>query len=110
MTAEMIITVVVAVLGSNLIQFFITRSDNKKRIADELDELEGKLMELKLDHSKTHMLLLLSDYVSERAEVMKAADEYFRELKGNSYVSSLFAKWLDKHDIPKPLWFNGGEY
>lgn len=102
MSAETIITVVVAVLGSNLIQFFINRIDNRKRIKEELHEL-------KIDHCRTHMLLLISDYPDEISEIMSAADYYFRVLKANSYISIIFAKWLKKNNLPVPIWFTGGE-
>lgn len=99
---EIIATVVVAVIGSNLIQFFVTRWDTKRGIKDQLKKLEK-------DSVRTQMLVMMSDYPEERNEIMTLAEHYFRVLKGNWYLTELFTKWLKDNKLQKPSWLEGGE-
>ena len=101
MTAEAIITIIVAVLGSNLIQFFVTRRDQKKGIKDQLIKLEK-------DSCRTQMLVMMSDYPFEKTEIMTLAEHYFKVLKGDWYLTDLFDKWLKEQGIRRPEWFPGG--
>ena len=98
---ETVTAVVVAVIGSNLIQFFVTRRDKKKGIQDQLIKLEK-------DSCRTQMLVMMSDYPEEKDEIMRLAEHYFGDLKGNWYLTSLFDGWLKDKGILKPSWFNGG--
>ena len=102
MTAEAIITIIVAVLGSNLIQFFVTRRDQRKGIKDQLLKLEK-------DSCRTQLLVMMSDYPDEKNEIMTLGEHYFKVLKGDWYLTSLFSVWMTKHDVLKPDWFNGGD-
>ena len=36
---------------------------------------------------------------------MTLAKYYFEDLEGNWYASSIFRAWLEKNEIPEPLWF-----
>lgn len=37
-------------------------------------------------------------------------EHYFKNLKANWYMTSIFSKWLDRHVGVKPDWFdNGGD-
>lgn len=102
MTAESIIAIIAAVLGSNLIQFFVSRRDKKKGIQEQLIKLEK-------DSCRTQLLVMMSDYADEKTEIMTLGEHYFKDLKGDWYLTDLFAKWLSAHKIAKPDWFNGGE-
>lgn len=102
MTGEAIVAIIAAVLGSNLIQFFVSRRDSKKGIKEQLFKLEK-------DSCRTQLLVMMSDYADEKTEIMTLAEHYFKDLKGDWYLTDLFAKWLSAHKIAKPDWFNGGE-
>lgn len=102
MTAEAIITIIVAVLGSNLIQFFVTRRDQRKGIKDQLLKLEK-------DSCRTQLLVMMSDYPDEKNEIMTLGEHYFKVLKGDWYLTSLFSVWMSKNDVIRPDWFNGGD-
>ena len=103
MTAEAIIAIIVAVLGSNLIQFFVGRRDKKKGIQEQLTKLEK-------DSCRTQLLVMMSDYADEKTEIMTLSEHYFKDLKGDWYLTDLFDKWLKEHKIRKPDWFpHGGE-
>lgn len=108
---DMVRDFLLACLGAGLfgfLQFLITRHDNKK---DELGEITRRLKEMEKDQCRTQMLLLISDYPSENAEIMKIAEHYFKSeenggLGGDWYMTNLFNKWLTKQNLGKPEWFN----
>lgn len=94
-------TIVIAILASNglfaFIQFLITRYDTKKNVKDKLTILEK-------DGIRTQLLLLILMRPDEQTEILKLAEHYFKKLKGNWYMTSLFSKWCDQHDL-EPEWF-----
>lgn len=57
------------------------------------------------DELRTQLLLLMADYPDEMAEIMKLAEHYFGDLKGNWYCSILFSRFLEEKGIAKPEWF-----
>lgn len=97
-------TIIVAILASNglfaILQFLITRHDQKKNWKCKLDRLEK-------DGLRTQLLLLLLMMPDEKKEILTIGEHYFVRLKGNWYMTSLFDKWCKKYDL-KPEWFKGG--
>lgn len=97
------VQIIIAILGSTavatLIQFFVTRRDNRIGIAKRLDKLEK-------DGLRTQLLLLILLRPSEQQEILTLAEHYFKDLKGNWYMSAVFRHWLDENEIPEPLWFD----
>lgn len=114
MEQDVLGTIVLAILGSNglfaLMQFLISRMDNQKndKSSDKktLDRIEKRLDTQERDSCRTQMLLMLSDYPDQTAEIMKLAHHYFAELGGNWYMTSIFNQWLIKNKHGKPEWFN----
>ena len=70
--------------------------------------IKSKLKKLEKDSIRTQLLLMISDYPDEKQEIMTLAQYYFVTLKSDWYMTSLFDKYLSKHGIDKPYWFNGG--
>lgn len=102
-----------AMLGAGVltfVQFLITRNDNRNdRIGEIEQQLENIAAQLKLhekDQCRTQMLLLISDYPAENAELMKLAKHYFSDLQGDWYMTNIFNKWLTERQLGKPEWFN----
>ena len=96
MTAENIVALVGIVLGSgalfSFIQFLITRHDIRKGwTAQNVDRLQ--------------LMVLIADYPRKVDEILKLAEHYFVELRGNSFLKELFADWLASQNIEKPEWF-----
>lgn len=102
-----IFQIVAAIIGSTgivgLIQFLIARRDNKKSMLVKIDK---KLDKVEKDNCRTQLLLMLSDYTDSTSEIMILAEHYFKDLKGDWYVSSLFKTWLKKQHIESPFWFD----
>ena len=95
-------TIIVAVLASNglfaLLQFLITRHDQKKNVKGRLDRLEK-------DGLRTQLLLLILLRPLEKQEILTLGEHYFKVLKGNWYMTSIFNKWLEDNKVAKPEWF-----
>lgn len=104
--SEITKVVVAAVLGSNalfaFLQFLITRRDTKKNV-------KGKLLTLEKDVLRTQLLLLILLKPEEKQEILTIAEHYFKDLKGNWYMTSIFNKWLKEKKIAEPTWFDSKE-
>jgi hypothetical protein len=107
MDRDLIMTIVLAILGSNgffaVVQLLITRDDTKKNV-------KGKLERLEKDGLRTQLLLLFLLMPDEKKEILTIAQHYFVKpphgLGGNWYMTSLFDKWIEKNlNGVKPEWF-----
>lgn len=103
-------TIILAVLGStalsSLIQFLIKRYDEKK---DAKFNVKEKLTTLEKDVLRTQMLLLILMKPEEKKEILTVGEHYFKELKGDWYMTSIFNKWLESSGTAEPEWFEGVE-
>lgn len=97
-------TIILAVLGStalsSLIQFLIKRWDDKHNVKDKLATLEKDVL-------RTQMLLLILMKPEEKKEILTIGEHYFKTLKGNWYMTSIFNKWLESSGTAEPEWFEG---
>ena len=103
-------TIILAVLGStalsSLIQFLIKRYDEKK---DANFNVREKLTTLEKDTLRTQMLLMILMKPEEKKEILTIGEHYFKELKGDWYMTSIFNKWLESSGTAEPEWFEGVE-
>lgn len=98
--------IIIAVVGSTalatLVQFFVTRHDNKRNLSKRLDRLER-------DGLRTQLLLLILLRPGEKQEILTLAEHYFKDLKGDWYMTSIFNSWVEENGIAEPEWFTGGQ-
>lgn len=99
---EMITGIVIALLSSGLIQFFVNRFDNKNA---KLDKIIAEQKKNEKDQLRTQLLVMMSLMPQSHEEIMQLAERYFKELNGDWFYSSLFAKWIKENKIEKPIWF-----
>ena len=94
--------ILIAVLGGGnlllFVKFLIERYDETKGIGKTLAKLEK-------DGLRTQLLLLILMRPEEVTEILTLAQHYFVDLKGNWYMTSMFAKWCDEHGL-EPEWFD----
>lgn len=110
-------SIIIAIVGSGafsaliagVFNLIVNRKGRLKAIEDRLDLIDKKLQQSEKDELRTQLLLLLSDYPHETAEILKISEHYFADLEGNWYCTSLFNKWLEENNIAKPEWFKGGK-
>ena len=68
----------------------------------------SKLKKLEKDTVRLQLLFLMYIMPDEKQELMTLAQYYFETLKADWYLSSLFERWLQAHNMPRPSWFKGG--
>ena len=107
--------ILLAVLGGgNLILFvkFLIERHDRKTEQEENNEREGiknKLLVLEKDGLRTQLLLLILIRPEEQTEILRIAEHYFKVLKGDWYMTSIFNNWLKANDIAEPEWFDSQE-
>ena len=104
---------------ATLLIFFVKRHDEKQDKNDEikkaLDDGKKRFERLERDIVRTQLLVLMAHYEEgDQNELLTCAEHYFKKkaeggLEGDWYMTSLFKKFCEKHAIPLPPWFNGGE-
>ena len=97
--------------GGNLIlfiKFLIERHDHKQERAEDKDQenIKNRLLLLEKDGLRTQLLLLILLRPTEQTEILRLAEYYFKDLKGNWYMTSIFSKWLTEQKVGEPDWFN----
>ena len=97
--------------GGNLIlfiKFLIERHDRKKERVEDQDAegMKKRLLILERDGLRTQLLLLILLRPTEQTEVLRLAEHYFKDLKGNWYMTSIFNKWLEDIGVAEPDWFD----
>ena len=95
--------------GGNLIlfiKFLIERHDRKKERVEDQDaeRVKKRLLVLERDGLRTQLLLLILLRPTEQTEILRLAEHYFKDLKGNWYMTSIFNKWLKESDVASPEW------
>lgn len=97
--------------GGNLVlfvKFLIERHDRKVERAEDksAEGTEKRLLILERDGLRTQLLLLILLRPTEQTEILRLAEHYFKDLKGNWYMTSIFNKWLETSGIAEPEWLD----
>lgn len=100
---EMTSGIIIALLGSGIIQFLINRFDSKN---NKLDKIINEQKKTEKDQLRTQLLVMMNLMPNSHEEIMQLAQRYFGDLKGDWFYSSLFAKWIKDNGIEKPIWFD----
>lgn len=111
--------------GGNLIlfiKFLIERYDRKQERKEDKDEkkqerdeennrkhFEDRLTLLEKDGIRTQLLILILLKPEEHTEILRVAEHYFKDLKGNWYMTSIFSNWLKSTRTGEPEWFDSKE-
>lgn len=94
--------IIIAIIGSGVLSTalsaIITAINNRNGV-------KSKLRKLEKDSIRTQLLLMISDYPDETQEILTLGQYYFQTLKSNWYMTTLFDKWLQRQEIPRPDWF-----
>lgn len=106
----MIENILIAALTSGnillFIKFMIERHDRMKEKAAKTDETLDRISTLEKDGIRTQLLLLILLRPDEKTEILRIAEHYFKVLKGNWYMTSIFNMWLEEYKVARPEWFN----
>ena len=64
----------------------------------KIDALSDQISDIQLDTTRNQLLILM-EHDENVEEVLKVAKYYFQDLKGDWYMTDMFEKWAEKHDI-----------
>ena len=111
----LVLGIIGALCGNGLIQYLLTRKDNLKKesiesklqpISDKIDKLLNEQKKTEKDNLRTQLLVMMNMMPNNQEEIMTCAERYFKQLEGDWFYSSLFAKYLKENNIEPPIWFN----
>lgn len=110
MTEAIIIAIIGSGVLSTIVSAIITAISNRKSklkdIEAKLTVIEGNQRIAERDALRTQLLVMIADYPLEEQEIIKLAEHYFKDLKGDWYATSIFNKWLERDaSCGKPEWF-----
>lgn len=66
---------------------------------EKLDKISSQINDMKLDNTRTQLLMMISNFPENKSEILKIAQYYFGDLKGDWYATDVFTKWAAEHDI-----------
>lgn len=108
--------VISAITSSGMLAFFqylISRHDRKIDEKDglraTLKDIQAKMKKQEKDSVRTQLLVLIFLQPDEKQEILMLGEHYFKNLKANWYMTSIFSKWLDRHVGVRPDWFDNGD-
>lgn len=68
-------------------------------VNSKLDTIIEKVDSAEESAIRSQLLSLMSDYPDNESEILKVAQYYFHVLKGDWYMTNLFAKWANERGI-----------
>ena len=109
--------IIIAIIGSGafsalvagIFNLIINRKGRMGKIENQLDEISDRLAMSEKDALRTQLLLMISDYPTEKNEILTLAKHYFGDLNGDWYLTSIFNTWIEQTGGARPEWFNKGE-
>ena len=94
--------IIIAILGSGALSSVISALVS-------MANRKSKLKKLEKDTVRLQLLFLMYIIPDEKQEIMTCAQYYFETLNADWYLSSLFERWLQARNMPRPSWFKGGD-
>ena len=87
MSKQFVLELISLLVGSGLVQFFVsrhdTRKDNIKGIEAKIDKLLIEQKKSEKDPLRTQLLVMMTLMPNNQEEIMTCAERYFGELKGD---------------------------
>lgn len=94
-------TSVVAVVGALIAGFVYVTTQVNAVIDERVDKMEAglksQLDEQKLSLTRLELMTLIQSDPTNKVEIERLARDYFINLNGNSYVSSVYTKWCEEY-------------
>ena len=95
------------ILGSaglfGLIQFLITRHDNKNRLFSKIDhkltQINDKCDRNELATTRLQLIFLIDSQPDNKDTILQTAQRYFIELDGDGEAWAVFHAWAKEHNL-----------
>jgi uncharacterized lipoprotein len=113
---QFILTIITSTSVIEFLKFLITRRDKNKNCqftqedrkranetANKVDKLEERTLSLERSEDRTQLVLLMSLDPDNIDAIITLANHYFRVLKGNMYMTSMFTDWAKRHNIDEQV-------
>lgn len=77
-----------------------------KPFLDKLEAQDKELHEIRLDTTRTQLLMLMEHQPENHDTILKVAHRYFVDLKGNWWMASEFMNWAKNQgvQVPPQIW------
>lgn len=76
--------------------------DQQKEAAEERAHLANELHEIRLDTTRTQLIMLMEHQPHNHDTIIKVGERYFCQLHGDWYCTSLFKDWAKKEGVELP--------
>lgn len=87
----------------SLIQFFVSRHDQKKEdlagIKKELNSIKNGQDGMNMRVTRMELTNLIQSDPSNLDAILQVAEYYFIDLDGNAYAHAMFEKWATEHNV-----------
>lgn len=121
---EIVVALLINSAFWGFIQFLISRYDRKSdekdgfkksvddinaKIDDFTEKVKSELKRQEKDSVRTQLLVLILLKPEEEQEILTLGEHYFKDLKGNWYMTNIFSNWLKDTKTGEPEWFGNKE-
>ena len=106
--------IITAIIGSGVLSTIVSaviaalrdRNGRLKRIEEDLEVIKNGQKQEEKDTLRTQLLMMIADYPEEKADILKIAEHYFKDLDGNWTATNVFNHWVKQYcDGAQPEWF-----
>lgn len=97
------LTVALCIGGGAILVFGHMCDKMTLRVDKSLKDMEERMVER--DHKqelaicRLELMELMNNTPENKLEIEKVAKRYFKTLRGNSWMSSVFSRWADEHGV-----------
>lgn len=100
--AQNFVTIIAAITAALGVVTGMVSAIQEKVTADlkkDLEQLSQDVASIKLDTTRMQLLTLMNEDPDNVTDILKVAKYYFKDLKGDWYMSRLFTEWANSHNI-----------
>ncbi len=114
-------TIIIALIGSGVLSTLITvlfqawqtkqsRKTGLESKVDTIAETQQSIIKAQKkaegDIIRVELKLMISDFPDEESDILRLAEHYFKDLKGNWVMANTFNLWLESRGLPSPSWYD----
>ena len=74
-------------------------------LANEQTEMLHRQKKQEGDILRVELRLMISDFPDKEEDILRLGEHYFKDLKANWVMASVYQQWLNARNLPTPPWF-----